>query len=164
MEKHPKTNAVRLLETAGVPFSLMEYEVSEDDLSGTGVARKTGLDPDRVFKTLVTTGEKGGVFVFCIPVAYELDLKKAAAACGAKKIHLEGNGLGAIPALFAAVLSGKVATLRLTNAPESYTAECRKPVTPLPLSCIVPGILKEMDLPDIRRWLGRTLTVIETHR
>ena len=86
------------------------------------------------------------------------------AACGAKKIHLEGNGLGAIPALFAAVLSGKVATLRLTNAPESYTAECRKPVTPLPLSCIVPGILKEMDLPDIRRWLGRTLTVIETHR
>ena len=88
MEKHPKTNAVRLLETAGVPFSLMEYEVSEDDLSGTGVARKTGLDPDRVFKTLVTTGEKGGVFVFCIPVAYELDLKKAAAACGAKKIEM----------------------------------------------------------------------------
>ncbi len=88
MEKHAKTNAVRLLEAAGLPFSLMEYEVSEDDLSGTSVARKTGLDPERVFKTLVTVGEKGGVFVFLIPVNYELDLRKAASACGVKKIEM----------------------------------------------------------------------------
>ena len=88
MEKHPKTNAVRLLEAAGIPFSLVEYEVSEDDLSGTSVARKTGLDPERVFKTLVTTGDKGAVYVFCIPVGYELDLKKAASACGSKKIEM----------------------------------------------------------------------------
>ena len=77
------------------------------------------------------------------------------AACGAKKIHLEGSGLGAIPALFAAALSDKVATLALKDSIESYGAECRKPVTPLPLSCIVPGILREMDLPDIRRCLGK---------
>ncbi len=88
MEKHPMTNAVRLLKAAGVPYSLIEYEVDEDDLSGTSVARKIGLDPERVFKTLVTVGDKNGVFVFCIPVGYELDLKKAAAACGAKKIEM----------------------------------------------------------------------------
>ena len=88
VDKHPKTNAARLLEAAGIPFSLMEYEVSEEDLSGTSVARKTGLDPERVFKTLVTTGDKGAVYVFCIPVEYELDLKKAASACGAKRIEM----------------------------------------------------------------------------
>ena len=88
MEKHAKTNAVRILESAGIPFSLMEYEVDEDDLSGMSVARKTGLEPERVFKTLVAVGDKGGIFVFCIPVCCELDLKKAAAAAGCKRIEM----------------------------------------------------------------------------
>ena len=79
------------------------------------------------------------------------------AANGARKIHLEGNGLGAIPALFAAALSDKVATLRLTNAIGSYDAEARKAVTLLPLSYIVPGILRDMDLPDIRKLVAKKL-------
>ncbi len=79
------------------------------------------------------------------------------AACGAKKIHLEGNGLGAIPALFAAALSDKVATLKLTNAIDSYDAEARKAVTLLPLSCIVPGILAFTDLPAIRKLVAKKL-------
>lgn len=83
-----KTNAMRLLEQAKINFETKEYEVDESDLSGVSVARKVGLDPDCVFKTLVAKGEKKGTAVFCIPVAEELDLKKAAKALGDKKIEM----------------------------------------------------------------------------
>lgn len=83
-----KTNAMRLLEQAGIKFEIKEYEVDENDLSGVSVAKKTGLDPDSVFKTLVAKGEKNGIAVFCIPVTCELDLKKAAKAVGEKKIDM----------------------------------------------------------------------------
>lgn len=79
------------------------------------------------------------------------------AAKGARRIRLEGRGLGAIPALFAAVLSDKVASVRLKDSIASYDAELRRPVTLLPLSCIVPGILRQMDLPDLRAALGNRL-------
>ncbi len=83
-----KTNAMRLLEQAGIEFETKEYEVDENDLSGETVASKVGMDPDSVFKTLVTKGDKNGVAVFCIPVTGELDLKKAAKATGNKKIEM----------------------------------------------------------------------------
>ena len=71
------------------------------------------------------------------------------AANGAKKIRLEGHGLGAIPALFAALLSDKVNGLELTDAIESFEAEANNPASLLPLSCIPPGILKVSDIPEI---------------
>lgn len=83
-----KTNAMRLLEQAGIEFETKEYEVDENDLSGETVAKKVGMDPDSVFKTLVTKGDKNGIAVFCIPVTGELDLKKAAKATGNKKIEM----------------------------------------------------------------------------
>ncbi len=83
-----KTNAMRLLEQAGIEFETKEYEVDENDLSGETVAKKVGMDPDSVFKTLVTRGDKNGIAVFCIPVTAELDLKKAAKATGNKKIEM----------------------------------------------------------------------------
>ena len=83
-----KTNALRLLETAGIPFTCSSYEVDEDDLSGTHAAEVLGIDPDCMFKTLVCRDDKGGYFVFCIPVAYELDLKKCAAAAGVKRVEM----------------------------------------------------------------------------
>ncbi len=64
------------------------YEVDEDDLSGITVANKINAEPDSVFKTLVTEGDKNGINVFCIPVTSELNLKKAAAASGNKKIEM----------------------------------------------------------------------------
>lgn len=82
------TNAMRLLTQAGIEFETKEYEVDENDLSGETVAKKVGLDPDSVFKTLVTKGDKNGIAVFCIPVTGELDLKKAAKATGNKKIEM----------------------------------------------------------------------------
>ena len=81
-----KTNAIRLIEQAGIEFETKEYEVDESDLSGETVAKKVGMDPDSVFKTLVTKGDKNGIAVFCIPVTGELDLKKAAKATGNKRL------------------------------------------------------------------------------
>ncbi len=83
-----KTNALRLLDNAGISYRTKEYEVDENDLSGTAVAQKTGLAVEMVFKTLVATGDKSGYLVFCIPVADELDLKKAAAASGNKRVEM----------------------------------------------------------------------------
>ncbi len=83
-----KTNAMRLLEAAKIPFELMEYPVDENDLSGESIARKTGKDPTQVFKTLVFFGEKNGHGVCCIPACDELDLKKVAKAFGEKKVEM----------------------------------------------------------------------------
>lgn len=83
-----KTNAMRLLEKAGIPFTTAEYEVDENDLSGTHAAEVLGQDPDTMFKTLVLKGDKSGYFVCCIPVNKELDLKKAAKASGNKKCEM----------------------------------------------------------------------------
>lgn len=83
-----KTNAIRLLQQAGIDFEVREYKFDEEHLSGVYVAEETGLPPEEVFKTLVAHGEKKGYLVFCIPVAEELDLKKAAQAVGDKKIEM----------------------------------------------------------------------------
>ena len=83
-----KTNAMRLLEAAGIPFRTAEYEVDENDLSGVHVAEQLGQPPEQVFKTLVLKGERTGYFVCCISVNAELDLKKAAKAAGDKKCEM----------------------------------------------------------------------------
>ena len=79
---------MRLLEAAGIPYRSMEYEVDEQDLSGIHVASQLGQDPDTCFKTLVLKGDRTGYLVCCIPVAEELDLKKAARAAGDKKVEM----------------------------------------------------------------------------
>ena len=87
-DKDSATNAMRLLRQAGVAFDTSSYEVDESDLSGVHAARELGVEPERVFKTLVARGEKTGINVFVIPVAEELDLKKCAAAAGDKKLEM----------------------------------------------------------------------------
>lgn len=83
-----KTNAMRMLDSAGIPYETAEYEVDEADLSGLHIAQQTGLDPDCVFKTLVARGDKTGIAVFCIPVGAELDLKKCAVVSGNKSVQM----------------------------------------------------------------------------
>lgn len=82
-----KTNAMRLIEAAGVDYEEFEYDASLG-ISGTDVARTLNEDERMVFKTLVTETNKGEHFVFIVPVAMELDLKKAAKAAGAKKVDM----------------------------------------------------------------------------
>ena len=83
-----KTNAMRLLETAKIPFTVHEYPVDENDLSGVHVASVLQVPAEQIFKTLVLRGERIGYFVCCIPADAELDLKKAAAAAGDKRAEL----------------------------------------------------------------------------
>ncbi len=83
-----KTNAMRILENAGISIETAEYTVNENDLSGTHAAEVLGIDPDCMFKTLVCRDDRGGLSVFCIPVAFELDLKKCAVAAGVKRVEM----------------------------------------------------------------------------
>ncbi|MCL5031442.1 MAG: Cys-tRNA(Pro) deacylase [Bacteroidetes bacterium] len=83
-----KTNAIRILESHNISHTTHTYEVDEEDLSGETVAKKIGAKEETVFKTLVTSGDKTGINVFCIPVTEELNLKKAAAVSGNKKIEM----------------------------------------------------------------------------
>ena len=82
------TNAMRKLRAAKIPFEVREYEVDENDLSGVHIAETLGISPDCMFKTLVTRSDGGGIYVFCIPSASELDLKKCAALVGEKKLEM----------------------------------------------------------------------------
>lgn len=86
-EKTEKTNVMRLLEQKGIPYTPHDYRAS-GAVGGTEVAAALGEDPARVFKTLVTVGASGGHYVFVIPVAEELNLKKAAKAVGEKSIAM----------------------------------------------------------------------------
>ncbi len=83
-----KTNAIRLVEQAGIPCREEFYEFDENDLNGNHAADAIGKPAEEVFKTLVARGERTGINVFCIPVCCELDLKKAAKAAGDKNMEL----------------------------------------------------------------------------
>ena len=83
--KKVKTNAVRILDREKVSYELMEYDVNDGLLDGISVAEKTGQSVETVYKTLVTKANPGELFIFLLPVALELDLKKAAKVAGGKK-------------------------------------------------------------------------------
>ncbi len=83
-----KTNGARFLENLSIQFELREYEVDPEDLSAIAVAKKVGMPPEQVFKTLLTTGGPG-VYVFAvIPGDAELDFKKLARAAGLRKAEM----------------------------------------------------------------------------
>lgn len=83
-----KTNAMRRLDAARIPYETLTYTVDESDLSGIHIAEQLRFPMERMFKTLVARGDKTGPLVFCIPVACELDLKRAAAITGNKRIEM----------------------------------------------------------------------------
>ena len=83
----PKTNAVRLLDRMGIRYELRDYDVDPDDLDAESVARKVGMPPEQVFKTLVARGDRHGVCLAVVPGGAQLDLKALARATGDKKIE-----------------------------------------------------------------------------
>ena len=87
-EKELKTNVMRTLEQRKIPYKPHYYEHEEGAVDGVTVAQRLGQDPERVFKTLVARGASGGYYVFDIPVAENLDLKKAARAVGEKSVEM----------------------------------------------------------------------------
>ena len=88
-QKEEKTNVMRVLEQKQIPYTAHAYEHEEGvAVDGVTVANQLGQDPECVFKTLVARGASKGIYVFCIPVADNLDLKKAAKAVGEKSIEM----------------------------------------------------------------------------
>lgn len=87
-DKIEKTNAMRQLDSVGIEHAIGEYEYDETELSGEHAAEALGISKDEIFKTLVTRSNTGDYFVFVVPVASELNLKKAASAAGVKKIEM----------------------------------------------------------------------------
>jgi len=85
--KEEKTNVMRLLDQKKIAYKHYTYE-GDGTMTGEEIAGILGEDPDRVFKTLVTTNGKNTYFVFMVPVNCELDLKKAAKAVGEKSIEM----------------------------------------------------------------------------
>lgn len=83
-----KTNGARFLESLGIPFDLLDYEVDPEDLSAVSVARKIGMPPEQVFKTLLTTGGPNLYAFAVIPGDAELDFKKLARAAGFRKAEM----------------------------------------------------------------------------
>ncbi|MFJ7848398.1 Cys-tRNA(Pro) deacylase [Peribacillus sp. NPDC097206] len=83
-----KTNAMRILDKMKIKYEMMSYDANDGKIDGITVAYKIGKSPETVFKTLVTHNGPQQLYVFVIPVAAELDLKKAAKAAGVKKIEM----------------------------------------------------------------------------
>ena len=88
MAQFKKTNAMRILDKAGVPYTYEEYEYDENDLDGHHVAEYLGIPYEEVFKTLTAVSDKGEYLVFCISVDDEIDLKKAAKLAGCKSVNM----------------------------------------------------------------------------
>lgn len=86
-QKEIKTNAMRILESMKIPFTHYTYECDEF-VDGIQVADMLGLPHEKVYKTLVTVGNSKNYFVFVIPIAEELDLKKAAKSVGEKNVEM----------------------------------------------------------------------------
>lgn len=83
-----KTNAMRILDTHNKKYNVITYDRRDDKIDGISVANKIGRNVRTVFKTLVAKGKSGEIYVFIIPVAAELDFKKAANITGEKKIEM----------------------------------------------------------------------------
>ena len=152
-----KTNALRLLDKAGISYETREYEVDEDDLSGVTVAKKIGLQAEQVFKTLVVKGDKTGVFLSAIPTDMELDLKKLAESSGNKKVDLVPlkdvqNLTGYIRGGVSPVGTKKQYTLYLDSRAEHFqfislsagVRGCQMFLNPMELSKILEVTLKDI--------------------
>jgi Cys-tRNA(Pro)/Cys-tRNA(Cys) deacylase len=83
-----KTNAMRILDAKKIQYDMLTYDNKDGKIDGVSVAEKIGKDSKEVYKTLVAQGASKNIYVYVIPVAEELDLKKAAKAAGEKKVEM----------------------------------------------------------------------------
>lgn len=87
-EEIKKTNAMRILESMGIPYEVKTYEWEDEHLDAVHASEAAGLAPEQVFKTIVLKNVRNEVYVFCLPAQFEISLKKARAVTGSKDIEL----------------------------------------------------------------------------
>ncbi len=88
MQKTVKTNAMRILESLSIPYSIFTYEWDEEHLDAIHASKSAGLELEKVFKTIVMINNENELFVFCLPADFEISMKKARAITGSKEIDL----------------------------------------------------------------------------
>ncbi len=86
--KKVKTNAMRLLDEAAISYELLSFNLKQNPITPEFIAKETGKEVERIFKTIVTVGNSGNHYIFCLQIIEELDLKKAAKAADEKSISL----------------------------------------------------------------------------
>lgn len=146
-----KTNAMRLLDAAGIQYSTAEYEVDESDLSGVHAARMLNMPVEQVFKTLVLRGASGAYMVCCIPVADELDLKKVARISGEEKVKL-------IPVKDLPMVSGYVrggcSPIGMKKLFPTYIDKTAELFDIISISAGMRGVQIIMKVEDLNRYIG----------
>lgn len=149
-----KTIAARILDQMKIAYELRTYDWDEEELDAVTVARKVGLPPEQVFKTLVVRGDKTGVLVACIPGDAELDLKALAAVSGNKKVEMvpvrEIQGL-------TGYIRGGVSPLGLKKPYPFYLDETAEIIDPISVSAGQRGLQMLLSGPDLARAAGATL-------
>lgn len=146
-----KTNPMRMLAAAGIGFEAREYQYDESDLSGVHAAAELGLDPDCTFKTLVLRGDKNGLFVCCIPVGEEVDLKKAAVISGNKKaemIHVKE-----LPVL-TGYIRGGCSPIGMKKQLPTYIEETAQLFDRIAVSAGIRGQMLMLDPEELREFVG----------
>ena len=86
MPSEKKTNAMRILENLSIPYEVREYEYDEENSDAVSAAKKTGLPPEQVFKTIVMRNNNKEIFVFCVPADQEVNLKKVRMLTNSKEM------------------------------------------------------------------------------
>jgi len=152
-----KTIAARILDQMQIPYELREYEWSEEEMDAVSVARKIGLPPEQVFKTLVVRGDKTGVLVASIPGNAELDLKRLAAVSGNKKVEMvhvkEIQGL-------TGYIRGGVSPLGMKKQYPYFLDETAEIIDQLAVSAGQRGLQLVLSGPDLIRATGATLAAL----
>lgn len=152
-----KTIAARILDQLKIPYELVAYAWSEEELDAVSVARKIGLPPEQVFKTLVVRGDRTGVLVASIPGNAELDLKRLAAVSGNKKVEMvpvkEIQGL-------TGYVRGGVSPLGMKRQYPYYLDETAEILDRLAVSAGQRGLQLVLSGPDLIRATGARLADI----
>jgi len=140
-----KTNVIRLLEAEGVAHRVHSYDPGEV-LDAVSAARKVGVDPERVFKTLVTSGGGTVHVVFCLPSVLELDLRRAADAAGCRRVDLVPPE--ALPDLTGYVRGG-CSPLAMKKAFPTYLEETAQLFDTILISAGLRGLQVELNPRDL---------------
>lgn len=152
-----KTIAARILDQMKIAYELRAYDWDEEELDAVTAARKVGLPPEQVFKTLVARGDKTGVLVACIPGNAELDLKQLAAVSGNKKVEMvpvkEIQGL-------TGYIRGGVSPLGMKKQYPFYLDETAEIIDLISVSAGQRGLQMLLSGPDLARATSATLTAL----
>lgn len=153
-----KTNVIRLLEAEKIPHRVHTYTADEEALDAITAAAKLGVDPERVFKTLVASGGGTLHLVFCLPAVLDLDLRKAAEVSGCRRVELiRPDGLQALTGY----LRGGCSPLAMKKAFPTFVDETCRLFDTILVSAGLRGVQVELAPDDLLSLGGRLLPRME---